>query len=480
MRLLQQFITTLNADELALVNTIVLRGKKKEVLKLVIASKSLSEESLATEIQKLEISKEHSYEISSLLLRSCYQKLCPSDNIELLNFLSIKNLPTHYKKQLRVVEKELVTRARTDEDPQCLSNFYLTVYLQLQRFSYNLFDWKLIAKYEAAYLGCIGDSDPEGVLAIEAHRIRNSLLSTQIANRKKDQSQVITSYKRLKELEIIAETTQHTLLNYFTFGSLCWYHQNLEKEPSLTLHYLEKVMTHSAHLDSVMFPRESIRIRLQVADAYVNIGRLDESIAIFESVFANPKPSDHAWRFYRFSLRYIETLISLGQYEKAELILQEQFGPQFIGEPTSVTIGAASLYLLLFLFDGQYAKAKYYLDLSITLNVGKNHLVYNEVRNRYMEAAYSYLIGDWANTPDLCEGALHYLRGKGLGLKENSFGYFFKLIVASIDLHTNNKAFTPELEARYAELTLPQEVLFGKLLIKIRNGEGQGLKKKKK
>ncbi len=480
MRLLQQLITTLNADELALVSTMSLRGKKKEVLKMMITKKSLTKELFAIEIKKLEISKAHLYEIASLLLHSCYQTLSPSGNIELLSLLSIKNLPTHYKKQLRVVEKELVNRSHTDEVSQCLSDFYLTVYLQLQRFSFNLFDWKLIAKYETAYFESISDNDPQAVLAIEAHRIRNVLLNTQIANRRKDRSPVIKSYTRLKELEAIAEKSQHTLLNYFTYGSLSWYYQNIEKEPSLSLQYLEKLMAHSANLDTSIFPRESIRIKLQVADAYLNIGRLDESIAIFESVYANPKPSDHVWVFYRFSLRYIETLISLGQYEKAELLLKEQFGAQFIGEPTSVTVAAASLYLLLYLIDGQYAKAKFYLDLSIKLNTEKNHLVYNEVRNRYIEAAYYYLIGDWAYTPDLCERALHYLRGKGLGLKDNSFGYFFKLIEASIDLHTYNKAFTPELEARYAELTLPQEALFGKLLIEIRNGKGLDSKKKKK
>lgn len=480
MRLFQQLIATLNADELALVNAMPLRGKKKEVLKLMIAARSMPEGSLAIEIKKLAITKEHLYEITSLLLHSCYEVVCPNGNIELLDLLSIKNLPTHYKKQLRVIEKEVVGRARTEHDLEKLSTFYLTIYFQLQRFPFSLFDWKLIGKYEAMYLESIGNHDPEAVLGLEAHRIRHTLQNTQIANKRKATSIIATSYARLKEIELIAEKSHHTLLNYFTYESLGWYHQNIEKDPSLSLHYLEKLMIHSANLDTVIFPRANIRTKLQVADAYINIGRNDESITLFESVFSNATPSDHAWVFYRFSLRYIETLISVGQYKKAELLLKEKFDSQFIGEPTSVTISVASLYLILYLITAQYTKAKFYLDLSIKLNTEKNHLVYNEVRNRYLEAVYYYLIGDWAYTPDLCERALHYLRGKGLGLKDNSFGYFFKLIEASIDLHTNNKAFTPELEARYAELTLPQEALFGKLLIEIRNGKGLDSKKKKK
>ncbi len=479
MRLFQQFIATLNSDELALVNAMPLRGKKKEVLKLMIVSRAMPEESLLIEINKLGLSKEHLYEITSLLLHSCYELLRPDSKIELLDLLSLKNLPTHYKKQLRIVEKQFINHTPPDQDPQRLSNFYLTVYLQLQRFSFNLFDWKLIVKYEALYIASISDNDPEAVLAMEAYRIRTGLLQTQLVDPRKNTLSVEASYARLKELEAMAKLSQHRLLYYFTLGSLCWYHQNIEKNPSLCLHYLEELQRHSVHLDPTIFPRERIRIQLQIADAYINIGRLDESLAIFESVYTNANPSDHVWVFYRFALRYIETLISVGQYEKAELILKEQFGSQLIGEQTSVTILVASLYLTMYLLNGQYDDAKYYLDLSLKLNTGKHHLFYNDVRNRFFEAVYYFLIGDWAHTFDVCERALHFLRGRGFGLKENSFGYFFKLVETSIELHTNNKPFTAEFEARYAELTLPQEALFGKLLVKVRSGNGLRSKKKK-
>jgi len=63
---------------------------------------------------------------------------------------------------------------------------------------------------------------------------------------------------------------------------------------------------------------------------------------------------------------------------------------------------------------------------------------------------------------------MQYLYSHRIGLNKHIFGYNFKIIEASVAFHSNTKSFSAKLEAKYKELTLSKEGLFGLLIKKVR------------
>ncbi|MEP7235890.1 MAG: hypothetical protein ABI778_11405, partial [Ignavibacteriota bacterium] len=178
---------------------------------------------------------------------------------------------------------------------------------------------------------------------------------------------------------------------------------------------------------------------------------------------------DHQlWRRNYFVFRYLEVLIYNGKYVKAEQILKERFEPTFQLRPTTTSATAATLLAILYLFQDDVVSAKKYLDIGMELNTKNNFTLYNEVRNRYVEAAYYYFVGEWEYTMTLTHRALQYLRDKHIGLNTHPFGYYFKLIEATIELRSKGTPYWRKLEEKYKILDTPAEGLFGLLIRKIR------------
>jgi len=142
--------------------------------------------------------------------------------------------------------------------------------------------------------------------------------------------------------------------------------------------------------------------------------------------------------------------------------------------PTTSSATAATLFAMLYLLRDDYPRAKHYLEIGIALNTKTNFTLYNEVRNRYVEAVYYYLTGDWDYTMTLTHRALQYLRDKHIGLNNHIVGYYFKIIEASIEFYEKDTPFWRKLEEKYKALTLSAEGLFGLLLKKVRATEKKG------
>jgi tetratricopeptide (TPR) repeat protein len=259
------------------------------------------------------------------------------------------------------------------------------------------------------------------------------------------------------------------------YAALAWYWHNLGGKPDKCLQYLKMALPYAMKLDGFVFRDAAIEMQFRLADAHFILGGTQEAYELFERTYSSLRQDHQLWRRNYFLFRYLEVLIYNGKYARSEHILKERFEPLFKLKPTTASATAGTLFALLYLLTGDYPKAKHYLDIGIKLNMRDNFTLYNEVRNRYIESAYYYLTGDWDYTMTLTHRALQYLRDKHIGLNKHPFGYYFKIIEASIEYHAKGTPFWRKLEEKYKLLTLPAEGTFGLLLKKIRSTSKKGL-----
>ncbi len=470
MRLLLNLVTALTDEETAKLSALKLRGKQLAVMNLVFSKRESGKEPTAQEITNLELSSSHLYEISSVVLGKCHHIFVPEGGIPLLEFLTYKNLNTQFNQELRRQKKKLALRKGNETEI-----FYLSAFELLHRFTYNLRDDELIAEYGKLYLVSKKDASPEDELAIEA-RILQTKQSSIISEGKNFQTDKKLILEKLTNLERIAKNSSHPYLCYSVYSGLAWYWQHLGTKPDKYLHYLQLALPYSLKLEGYIFRDTALEMRLRLADAHFVTGSTKEAYEIFEKTYSAIRPDHMLWRRNYYLFRYLEVLIYNERYSRAEKILQKHFESQFKLRPTSASATAATLFSILYLLSGDYAKAKHYLDIGIELNVKTNFTLYNEVRNRYVETAYHYLMGDWDYTLELTNRGLQYLRSRHIGLNKHLFGYNFKIIEASIKYYTQGLPFWHKFEEKYSLLILPAEGLLGKLLKKIRTTPRQKTK----
>ena len=461
MRLLLDLITSLSGEELSKLESLRLRGKQASVMHLVTQLRTSGRSATESEIAGLGLSRSHLYEISSVVLTKCYGLLVPGGGIELLEFLTYKNCSLQFNQELRKQRKQYMPGGGAGA-----RSFYFTAFELLNRFTYNLIDTELIDEYGKLYESCEGIS-AEDSLAIAARKLqtRQARILSEGKNFTADRIGVLEEFTAL---ERSAKTSAHPYLCYWVYSGLAWYWQHLGLRAERTLEYIQLALPYASKLQGYIFRDTAVEMQLRHADALFITGDTQRSHETFEKIYASLRPDHALMRRNYFLFRYLEVLIYNGRYDKAEQILRTHFEPQFTQHRTTASATAATLFAIMYLLSGDFPKAKEYLDIGMELNAKINFTLYNEVRNRYVEAAYYYLTGDWDYTLELSNRALQYLRSKHIGLHKHPFGYYFKIIESSVSYYSEGEPFWHKFEDKYKMLNTPAEGLFGKLMVKIR------------
>jgi hypothetical protein len=461
MRLLLNLVNSLTQEEAGKLTALSLRGKQRALMDLVMTSRQTGIEPAADDVVLLGFSKSHLYEATSVLLSKCQQCLIPGGGIALLEFLTYKNLHLLFKQELRKQQKQIDPKAKETEI------FYLNVFELLTRFSYNFIDKELVAQYGKCYLEAKKNPTPEDALAIETKLLQIKLTDI-LAEGKNFGKEQEATFAKLTELEKAARISDHSYLCFIVYSSFAWYWQHLGGKPDMSLRAIQRAVPYASKLEGFVFREMPQEIQLRLADAHFHLGGSVEALEIFDRVYSFASDSSIVWKRNYFLFRYLEVLIYNGRYLRAEQILTKYFEPSFGLPGTSASASAATLFCILYLFSDNYSKAAHYLSISMKLNVKTNFTLYNEVRNRYIETILAYLTGDWTYAHTLNDRAVQYLYGKGIGLNNNKFGYYFKIVDSIIIYYSQGKPFRKKIEDKYKELTVPNEGLFGLLLKKIR------------
>lgn len=465
MRLLINLITALTDEEAERLAVLKLRGKQLAVMELAFSKRSGGEDPTPDEIAQLQLSGSHFYEISSVVLSKCHKLLVPEGGLRLLEYLAYKNVDLQFKQELRRQRKNLANKKSKEAEI-----FYLNSFELLNRFTYSMLDHDMISEYAKLYLSAKKEATAEDELAIEARllHVRQISVLSEGKNFGKEQEEV---FEKFGELEKLATRTSHPYFCFSLYSGLSWYWHHLGGKLEKSLEYLKLAMPYALKLDAFVFRYTPVEMQFRIADAHFLLGGTQEAYDIFDRSFTALRPDHPLWRRNYFLFRYLEVLIYNGKYARAESILKERFEPMLKLRPTTSSATAATLFAMLYLLTEDYPKAKHYLDIGISLNCKTNFTLYNEVRNRYVETLYYYFTDDWDYTMTLTHRALQYLRDKHIGLKNHIFGYYFKIIEASVEYHSKGTPFWRKLEEKYKALTVPSEGLFGLLIKKVRATE---------
>jgi hypothetical protein len=462
MRLLLSLILALTEDEAARIFALHMKGKQLAVMTLLLACRKSGAEPSSEQLAELNVSDTHLYEICSVMLAKVLNLLAPKGGVAILEFIAYKNLNIHFRSELRK-QRKFMDRKKGKEAEE----FFLSAFELFQRFSYNLIEHDVLAELGDAYLAAKKNVSTDDALAIETRKLGVRMIGI-IADGKnfgKEQEEV---FEKLRELEQKARNSSNSYFCFSVYSGLAWYWNNLGSKPDNYLRYLQRAIPYSEKLEGYIFRELPEEMKLRLADAHFILGGTKEALEIFERTYSSVRQDHIIWKRNYYLFRYIEILIYNGKYSQAEQLLKKYFEPMFSLRPTTTSATAATQFAMLYLFTDNYKKALHYLEIGMKLNVKTNFTLYNEVRNRLVESIYYYLIGDWTHVTNLTTRAMQYLYSHRIGLNKHIFGYNFKIIEASIAYHSNNKPFTPKLEAKYKELTLSKEGLFGLLIKKVR------------
>jgi len=462
MRLLLSLILALTEDEAARVSALRLKGKQNAVMQLLLASRLSGTEPTPEQLAQLHVSDTHLYEISSVLLAKALVLLAPKGGIAILEFIAYKNLNLHFKAELRKQRK--VWDGKKGKEAE---EFFLAAFELLQKLSYNLIEQDLLVELGDAYLSAKKNASKEDTLAIETRKLGVRMTGI-IADGKNFGTEQDEVFSRLRELEASARNSSNVYFCFSVYSALAWYWNNLGSKPDHFLRYLQRAIPYSEKLDGFVFRYLAEEMKLRLADAHFILGGAQEALDIFDRVYSSARLDHIIWKRNYYLFRYIEIMIYNGRYAQAENLLKKHFEPLLALRPTTTSATAATQFAMLYLFTDNYPKAIHYLEIGMKLNVKTNFTLYNEVRNRLVESVYYYLIGDWTHVTNLTARAMQYLYGHRIGLNKHIFGYNFKIIEASVANFSNGKPFSAKLEAKYKELTLAKEGLFGLLLKKVR------------
>jgi tetratricopeptide (TPR) repeat protein len=462
MNLLEELLQSLSDDESEKIFSLPIKGKKREILNLSLHAGRNGQGIDTHKPPSLKISVEHLHEIRSLLLTTVYETLVPEGGIALIEFLARKNLPSHFLKQVRKTEHSV-----KNAKPEVRAEFFFSVFEALHKFTFNLVNWKMIDTYAQKYLKALPKRNEEDDFAIEVCLLRNSMIRL-YADNTGDIATMQNLFSRLSEIVQKTKGTTHALLGYTMYMTLAWHAKAVSEDTQLTLSYHLRALGFAEKLKHKSHESKIATARLRIAESYCEIGNIAKSISSYKAIYDGLSSDDPLWNNYYDLLRYGMILIQAEQFQEAERLMKKSFEPMFNREPNTISVITANNFAMLYLFMGDFPKAKIYIDIALNHNTKTNYTFLGDCNNRITEVAYYFLTGDLDLAMTLSLRARQFLRGKNYRLSDDDFGYKFKIIEELIDFVEVGDPFPEELEEHYQIQARPIEGLTGKLIIKIR------------
>ncbi|MEI8134069.1 MAG: hypothetical protein WCH46_03190 [bacterium] len=462
MRLLFGLIMALSEDEFARLSTLRLKGKQLAVMTMMFNARKNGEPPTDEAVANINTTSTHLYEMCSVLLARSLEFLVPQGGVAILEFVANKNLKIAFKQEL------LKQTQRIDpQNQKAKEDFYLSAFELIFRQTYSVVDFDLGVKYGDLYIHSKRNYSIEDKMAVEARKTIHQLVGSLADSRRylKDSEEL---GNQLKGYESAVRNSTHPYFCYTVYSGLAWYSQHVLGKPDMNLRYLQRATVFAEKLDNYVFRELEVEMKLRIADAQFALGATEEALEIYERAFRMARPDSLLWKRNYFLLRYLDILIYHGKYFQAEEILKKYYEPMLRLAPSTTSATASCLFAILYLLSGKYDESKKYLDTAFKLNRRTNYTAYNDIRNRIVRAALSYITGDWDETDHTTRTTMTYLYSRDLGLSRHSVGYYFKIIDALIILFKEGKPLSRKNETKFIELTHPKEGLMGLILKKVR------------
>ncbi|HYF03793.1 MAG TPA: hypothetical protein VEC36_10485 [Patescibacteria group bacterium] len=457
MNYLHELINVLKDEELEKVHSLEIPQRQRDVLHTMLSFRHRELPGVPELLKALDMSSQHFYKVNSVLLDKCYEALVPQRGLQLLTFLTIKDLYRHLYHEVRMQEKKLL-KGSSETDAE----FYRQCFELLQGQSVKNFNEKVIRDFGAKYLSVKKDKTLGDELYVEVLLLRSEIVTISARGQNEQEQQRIL--KILTGLEERFKNVAHPLAQFWYHHALAQYYAAMHQDDDFAHHMLEHLLKALELCDGVpemcKGGERAITVS-KIAEAYYAESNFEKAFAMYDELFKSGE-IELQKRFYH-TTKFVQICIILGKYARAEELLDDQFGLYIASREKAMTTMGSISYAKLYLASGNFLKAKEYIDLGFELNT-KNYYVQYEIELRNLQNTYFFLKEEWELAEDLARRNLKFLTGKGFRLETSAYGYFYKMVLAFMNMRLHKAKFPQNLEKRFQQYQYSYFAVYGKLL----------------
>lgn len=466
MNYLHDLINVLKESELELLRALELPQRQRNVLHTMLSFRHRELPQVPELLKALEMSSQHFYKVNSVLLDKCYEKFVPQRGAQLLSFLAVKDLYRHLYHEMRLQEKKLLKTS-----PGEIAEFYQQCFELLQSQSVKNFNEDAIREFGAKYLAAKKDKTYGDELYIEARLLRSEIIS--IGARAQNVEERERIFKKVSALEERFKNVAHPLARYWLHHAWAQYYAALHEGEDFAQHmlgHLLKALEICEDSPEICKGGDRAFTVSKIAEAYYGESDFTKAFEMYDGLFKSGEIESQK-RFYH-TTKFVQICIILGEYARAQELLDDQFGVYIASREKAMTTMGSISYAKLYLASGDLLKAKESIDLGFELNT-KNYYVQYEIELRNLQNTYFFLKEEWELAEDLARRNLKFLTSKGFTMETSAYGYFYKMVLAFINMKLHKVKFPEVLEERYAQYQHSYFAVYGKLLKIMReNAEG--------
>lgn len=467
MNYLFRYLRLLTDTERAAVEQLELTGREQQVLSaLLCAVASGAEVSKPVLLEQLSMSSAHFDKICSFLLDRVYAAIVPEGGTALLYDLNRRSLFGHFCHQMKKQEKHLRAVGTPDRE---LSDFYYACLMQMQRICRRDYNDKLFRDTGAKYLAAKPDRTPGDDVLVEAGLLNSFIQNTAALGRQLRLGDEIE--QRLNTLDTLVQgldEEQNVEALYQVYRAWVAFYTGIDSIPDKRLEYLQRAAVLCEQYPGRISDEEQMLAQARVAEAYYAASDYETSARLYGALFETN--SEIIQRDFYHTTKYVQVLLILGAYKRAEELLEERFSV-FVNsrETNTATMGTLS-YAKLYLRSGQPGRAKEFIDLGFEL-IAKNFYIQYEIELRILETVCFYLSGEEEFAETLATKHLKYLQSKGFTLRTSRYyPWFFTLVAAITVERAGIRKLTAKQEAKLRDFDEGPARLYG-IFLRMMRGE---------
>ncbi|MBA3647941.1 MAG: hypothetical protein H0W62_05225 [Chitinophagales bacterium] len=458
MALLPSFISFLNESELQSLRHMQLRGKEKEMLELILKSRTETGIDKKAICDQLHISSSHYDKINTVLLKKCYRHFSGENDLDQLTFLNKKQLFPHLFHEIRQLSaKSKFDQLSAEKKEEYAYAFYNLTLNVPARF----LDEKLVNGQADLYLKNIISGKPAKELEVKSKLIF-SRLNRQM-QKPPDERAHLKLLQELNALEKKYQSVKEVSAKTVLYRVMVFYYNYLCPEFEKRNYYLAQIeslyrkeeLPHFQKALSDCNKAEQLFEENKLGEAYVLYARTFHE---YDTLLKN--------QFHHYS-RFAELAMVMNELSTAQQVLDNVFLIYIQNKHESAGVLGSVLYAELCFKKGLYEKAFEYIAIGKSLNSLQVYFQY-EIRLRMLETLYFAYSGDLEFASRLAQKNMRYIQLQKLSLKKYKYAHYFYLLkeLNNIIKPLQGKGLS-KAEGYLAEFTSGYDLLYGQLLHKI-------------
>ncbi|MBS1903730.1 MAG: hypothetical protein JSS75_08515 [Bacteroidetes bacterium] len=433
-------------------------GKQAQVLEFALGRYRQDTGKASEENFLPNISREHLYEICSVMLERCYTALVPEGGLAILEFLAAKDLQVLFREEFRKQEKVLLPDLTVEQQRE----YYYSIVVLIGRLDSRLIEEDLLEQCRESYLS-LSKNKRQATLLMD---LVMAPIQLKLAENKSSpgKSSAEKLDEKLVKFDAAIDRDGDDLCRFHLALAHAAYELEKGTDPSVVEGWYRKANEVVAGLTQAVHRDEAVAMQLRSADLFATRGEYGRAYERFVMLFEKLPADSPLWRDSALNLRLAEFAITIGEFEHAQKIIDERLQHLFYIFPTHRAVRAAILLALLAIFKDDPDAGLRYVELAQRFNSRRNYTFALDLQCRYLECACYVLRGEHDLVKAVISRGIQLLRTRKMSLKKDVEGHYFLILESFMKYVALGKRVKDKRIKYYSLFTSAQYGAFGKLL----------------